>query len=171
MSFEICVCAFQEEMLSLYLNNCLVWAVVVCIFWSIVIATDFHQPTHWVRQMSDAVLLQDRYKRLFVLCPLLTRVPSVTWLWIFVTELSTIYHFMHVLLVPRQTQHLSSRKPEERIHYSIFLYLLKNNRINSQIPMQNILEPDMTTELVSGSKYFCGENIWMCWHQSNLGQL
>ena len=112
-----------------------------------------------------------RYKRLFVLCPLLTRVPSVTWLRIFVTELSTIYHFMHVLLVPRQTQHLSSRKPEERIHYSIFLYLLKNNRINIPIPMQNTFEPDMTTELVWGSKYFCGENIWMCWHQSNLGQL
>ena len=121
------ICAYQEEMLSLYLNNCLVWALGVCILLSIVMATYFYGKSHltltWAngKWMPDAVLLKTD-KRLFVPFRLLTKVPSVTVMWIFVASLD--HRSLYACVAGAQTdmlpQHLSSKKkPEAR-------YILKS---------------------------------------------
>ena len=75
--------------------------VYLCVLLSIVIATDFYGKQHIEYGKCLMLFWYKTDKILFVSCPLLTKVPSVTWMRIFVSLLllSTIYHFMHVLLV------------------------------------------------------------------------
>ena len=61
---------------------------------------------------------------------------------------------MHVLLVAGAQTDAYTTPIFEKTRKKNIYYILQNKRINISIPMQNILEPDMTTE-------YQGQNIFV----------